>query len=107
MIFQENKLFLDFFNSLENEAGKNPNLNKYILYKGTSAIDTGNIRKLIPEKSVYIDKSLTISLSGVQKKIDSLSELKSVTKNKLYVACSRANNNLYLISEEKIKQYIN
>lgn len=34
-----------------------------------------------------------------------LRELKPVTKNKLYVACSRANNNLYLISEEKIKQY--
>lgn len=34
-----------------------------------------------------------------------LTELKPVTKNKLYVACSRANNNLYLISEEKIKHH--
>jgi hypothetical protein len=36
-----------------------------------------------------------------------LSELKPVSKNKLYVACSRANNNLYLIAEEKIKHYKN
>ena len=34
-----------------------------------------------------------------------LAELKPVTKNKLYVACSRANNNLYLISEEQIKHH--
>jgi len=34
-----------------------------------------------------------------------LSELKPVSKNKLYVACSRANNNLYFISESKIKHY--
>ncbi|WP_417201326.1 AAA family ATPase [Bizionia sp.] len=32
-----------------------------------------------------------------------LSELKPVSKNKLYVACSRANNNLYLIDESEIK----
>lgn len=34
-----------------------------------------------------------------------LAELKPVTKNKLYVACSRANNNLYLIAEDRIKKY--
>lgn len=34
-----------------------------------------------------------------------LIELKPVTKNKLYVACSRANNNLYLIAEDKIKHH--
>lgn len=32
-----------------------------------------------------------------------LNELKPVSKNKLYVACSRANNNLYLIDESEIK----
>lgn len=32
-----------------------------------------------------------------------LTELKPVSKNKLYVACSRANNNLYLIDESEIK----
>lgn len=32
-----------------------------------------------------------------------LSELKPVSKNKLYVACSRANSNLYLIDENEIK----
>jgi DNA helicase-2/ATP-dependent DNA helicase PcrA len=36
---------------------------------------------------------------------DKLSELKPVTKNKLYVACSRANNNLYFIAEDEIKHY--
>lgn len=34
-----------------------------------------------------------------------LKDLKPITKNKLYVACSRANNNLYLIDEDKIKQH--
>jgi DNA helicase-2/ATP-dependent DNA helicase PcrA len=34
-----------------------------------------------------------------------LSELKPVTKNKLYVACSRANNNLFFIAEDDIKHY--
>ena len=34
-----------------------------------------------------------------------LNELKPVTKNKLYVACSRANKGLYLVSEELIKKY--
>ena len=36
-----------------------------------------------------------------------LNELKPVSKNKLYVACSRANNNLYLIDENKIKHLKN
>lgn len=36
-----------------------------------------------------------------------LSELKPVTKNKLYVACSRANNHLYLIAENEIKHHKN
>lgn len=36
---------------------------------------------------------------------EKLSDLKPVTKNKLYVACSRANGNLYFIDEKKIKHY--
>ena len=32
-----------------------------------------------------------------------LNELTPISKNKLYVACSRANNNLYLIDESEIK----
>jgi superfamily I DNA/RNA helicase len=39
-------------------------------------------------------------------KKENLSELKPVTKNKLYVACSRANNDLYFISESDIKHYM-
>ena len=38
-------------------------------------------------------------------KKDKLNELKPVTKNKLYVACSRANNDLYLIEESEIKHH--
>jgi hypothetical protein len=34
---------------------------------------------------------------------DSLEDLKPITKNKFYVACSRAHNNLYLIEEDKVK----
>jgi hypothetical protein len=34
-----------------------------------------------------------------------LSSLKSQSKNKLYVACSRANNNLYFVSHEFLKKY--
>lgn len=36
-----------------------------------------------------------------------LNELKPVSKNKLYVACSRANGNLYLIDESEIKHLKN
>lgn len=39
-------------------------------------------------------------------KNDNLSELKPVTKNKLYVACSRANNDLYFIAESDIKHHM-
>lgn len=34
-----------------------------------------------------------------------LSELNPTTKNKLYVACSRANNNLFFIAEDEIREY--
>ncbi len=51
---------------------------------------------------VVLNKTTMIGLSK-----NKLSELKPITKNKLYVACSRANNNLYLIPEEKIKHYKN
>lgn len=36
---------------------------------------------------------------------NNLSELKPVTKNKLYVACSRARGNLYFVSDELFKKY--
>ena len=36
---------------------------------------------------------------------ENLQDLKPVSKNKLYVACSRANNNLYFIPEKLLKQY--
>ncbi|MFY0645003.1 MAG: AAA family ATPase [Bacteroidia bacterium] len=49
---------------------------------------------------VVLNKNTMSSFSSGQ-----LSELKPVTKNKLYVACSRANNNLYFIAEEDIKQH--
>lgn len=38
---------------------------------------------------------------------NNLENLAPQTKNKLYVACSRANNNLYFISEELLKKYKN
>lgn len=38
---------------------------------------------------------------------DTLSELKPTTKNRLYVACSRANNNLYFIEESELKDFKN
>jgi len=38
-------------------------------------------------------------------KKNKLDQLSPVTKNKLYVACSRSHNDLYLISEEKIKHH--
>ena len=34
-----------------------------------------------------------------------LTKLKPQTKNKFYVACSRANNNLYFVSDEFYKKY--
>lgn len=34
-----------------------------------------------------------------------LAQLPSTTKNKLYVACTRANGNLHFIAEEKLKKY--
>ncbi len=39
------------------------------------------------------------------KSYDSLENLKPQTKNKLYVACSRANNKLYLVSDELYKSF--
>jgi len=38
---------------------------------------------------------------------NSLDELPSQTKNKLYVACSRANNNLYFVNDEYYKKFKN
>ncbi len=35
----------------------------------------------------------------------SLAELPSTTKNKLYVACTRAKGNLYFVNEKKLKKY--
>lgn len=40
-------------------------------------------------------------------KIDDLSTLKAMTKNKLYVACSRANRNLFLVSYKLLKEMKN
>lgn len=76
MIFPENNNFLDFFNSLDNVPGQNPNSVKYILYEKTSAVDQGNVSKLIPEKSIYVDSNNQIKLNGIQNKIDSY--LKSI-----------------------------
>ncbi len=36
-----------------------------------------------------------------------LDELPSQTRNKLYVACSRANNNLYFVNAEFYKKFKN
>ena len=38
-------------------------------------------------------------------RFEELDKLKPQTKNKLYVACSRANNNLYFVSDEYYKKF--
>jgi hypothetical protein len=93
MIFPENNQFLDFFNSLTNEKGEKTNSVKHILYEGTSAVDQGNIRKLIPEKAIYVDSSVQINLSGIQKKIDSyLKSIGHVSNSKI------VNSIIYMLS---------
>lgn len=52
----------------------------------------------------YNDVCIVLNKTSMDKyKNGKLNELKPVSKNKLYVACSRANNNLYLIDESEIK----
>ena len=56
----------------------------------------------------YIDVCVVLNKTTLAAfKADTLNELTSQTKNKLYVACSRANQNLYFIPEDMIKEYKN
>ncbi|NCP83929.1 MAG: AAA family ATPase [Flavobacteriia bacterium] len=52
----------------------------------------------------YYDVCVVLNNTSMSKyEQGKLNELKPISKNKLYVACSRANNNLFLINESEIK----
>lgn len=56
----------------------------------------------------YQDVCVVLNKTSVNHlKKNKLSELKPVSKNKLYVACSRAHRNLYLVPEDLFKIYKN
>lgn len=54
----------------------------------------------------YNDVCVVLNKTSMDKYVKGkLNELKPISKNKLYVACSRANNNLFLINENEIKHW--
>lgn len=53
---------------------------------------------VIAKENYYKDICVVLSKTTL-KSYDALENLKSQTKNKLYVACSRANNSLYFVSD--------
>ena len=56
----------------------------------------------------YNDVCVVLNKTTLEKyENEKLHELKPITKNKFYVACSRANNNLYFVSENEIKHHKN
>ena len=52
----------------------------------------------------YNENNLVVT-STITQLEDKLNNLPMATKNKLYVACTRTKNNLFFISEDKIKDY--
>lgn len=55
-------------------------------------------------ENIYFNVCVVLNKTTMKHyKEDNMNELKPTTKNKLYVALSRARNNLYLISEEQLK----
>jgi DNA helicase II / ATP-dependent DNA helicase PcrA len=59
-------------------------------------------------ENCYYDVCVVLNKTTLEYfKNNNLSDLKPVTKNKLYVACSRARGNLYFVADELLKKYKN
>lgn len=80
-----------------------------LFYRDSSSYQ-GNTRNWGSSKGMNNYLNVCVVLNAATFKVfnsGELDKLAPTTKNKLYVACTRANGNLYFIAEEKLKKYRN